>query len=66
MLRELLSKLLGRAQQSTSSTAPTDYAGNRETQRTDQMSADDRAWEEAASQRNRTNEARTTATAEDS
>ncbi len=65
MLRELMSKLLGRTQQPTSS-ATTDYAGNRETQRTDQMSTDDRAWEEAASERNRTNEARTAASSDDS
>ena len=58
MLRELLSKLLGRTKQPATSTTPTDYAGNRETERVGNLSDEDRAWEADRSQRNRDTETR--------
>ena len=55
MFRRLLDTLFGRTKPPTPAPPSADYAEDRETQRTGQMSQEDRAWEAASQQRNRDN-----------
>ena len=58
MLRRLLDTVLRRAKPTTTSPLAKDYVGDRESERIGNLSAEDRAWEEAASQRSRETTAR--------
>ena len=57
MFRRLLDTLFARSKPPETTAAPGNYAGDRETNRTDRLSAEDREWEAASLQRNRDNEA---------